>query len=435
MDKKRRIIQMAAYTVALLIVAGLSVALALTLNRQKHYEDTLENIYQKSYYETMDSISNIETKLDKLSIIEGKTMQKAILGEVWRECELAESNFAQLSSRNDSVESIIKFFNQLGDYCYYLSSKIDNENISDTENERLDKFAEMAEALRAQLQVVQAEIMKGGTLRGDFNQELNYFTEAFNTYRSSSIDVPELIYDGPFSDGLTERKPKALEGLSEIDKDAAKQKIEQFFEGQDAVATLNGETSGNIPSFLFDVKVGGKTGNIQLSVKGGKPVMYDCYKEVGAPVLSEDECIAKADDFLKAVGYDNMEAVWVTNNNSTVYINFAYVQNDVIIYPDLIKVKVACDNGDILGLEAQNYLYNHTNRTLAMADTSYVPNSKLKVISKKLALIPTEWHTEKMAVEFICTRDEDIYYIYVNTDTDEEERVLVVIDDNGRMLI
>lgn len=427
--------QMVAYTVALLIVAGLSIALALTLERQNRYKDELENLFQKSYYETMDSVSNIETKLDKLSVIEGKPMQKALLGDIWRECELAESNFAQLSSRNESVESILKFFNQLGDYCYYLSGKIDNENIADAESGRLQKFSEMAAELRAQLQTVQVEIMKGGSLMGKFNSELNYFTQAFNSYRSSSIDVPELIYDGPFSDGLTERSPKALAGLNQLDEAACKQKIEEFFVGQNVTATMSGETKGNIPSLLFDVKVGGNTGNMQISKAGGKPVMYNCYKEIGAPTLVEDECIAKAAEFLIAIGYDGMEAVWVTNNNSTAYINFAYVQNDVIIYPDLIKVKVACDNGDILGLEAQNYLYNHTTRTLVMADTDYVPNSKLKVVSKKLALVPTEWHTEKMAVEFICTRDEDIYYIYVNTDTDEEERVLVVIDDNGRMLI
>lgn len=435
MDKKRRIIQFVAYTVALLIIAGLSVALALVLDRQNSYKDQLENIYQKSYYETMDSVSNIETKLDKLSIIEGKTMQKTLLGEIWRECELAESNFSQLSSRNESVENIMKFFNQLGDFCYYLNSKIEQEDIADAESNNLKKFSEMATELRNQLQIVQSQIMKGGSLMGKFNNELNYFTDAFNSYRSSSIDVPELIYDGPFSDGLTERAPKALEGLPELDEAACKQKIEEFFTGQNPVVTLNGQTSGNIPSLLFDVKVGGNTGNMQISIKGGKPVMYNCYKEVGTPTLDEEQCIAKAEEFLEAVGYEGMEAVWVTNNNSTAYVNFAYTQSDVIVYPDLIKVKVACDNGDILGLEAQNYLYNHTGRTLTMADTSYVPASSLTVVSKKLALIPTEWHTEKMAIEFICTREENIYYIYVNTDTDEEERVLIVIDDNGRMLI
>ena len=43
-------------------------------------------------------------------------------------------------------------------------------------------------------------------------------------------------------------------------------------------------------------------------------------------------------------------------------INYAYVQNNVVIYSDLIKVKIALDNGEVLGIESTGYLNNHTTR-------------------------------------------------------------------------
>ena len=43
------------------------------------------------------------------------------------------------------------------------------------------------------------------------------------------------------------------------------------------------------------------------------------------------------------------------------------------MYPDLIKVKVALDNGEVLGMETTGYLNNHTQR-----DTS-----KVKISAEK----------------------------------------------------
>ena len=34
------------------------------------------------------------------------------------------------------------------------------------------------------------------------------------------------------------------------------------------------------------------------------------------------------------------------------------------MYPDLIKLKIALDNGEILGIETTGYLNSHTERTL-----------------------------------------------------------------------
>src|SRR5690625_6667905 len=44
--------------------------------------------------------------------------------------------------------------------------------------------------------------------------------------------------------------------------------------------------------------------------------------------------------------------------------SFAYKQDDVIIYPDSIEVKVALDNGEVLGIATQNYLMNHHKRDI-----------------------------------------------------------------------
>lgn len=59
-------------------------------------------------------------------------------------------------------------------------------------------------------------------------------------------------------------------------------------------------------------------------------------------------------------------------------INYAAVQNNVIIYPDLIKVKVALDNGEILGIETTGYLNNNEKRNLS--NSNIISKEKAKRI-------------------------------------------------------
>ncbi|MFA6765658.1 MAG: PepSY1/2 domain-containing protein, partial [Clostridia bacterium] len=124
------------------------------------------------------------------------------------------------------------------------------------------------------------------------------------------------------------------------------------------------------------------------------------------------------------------------NNHSTMYINFAYTQNDIVIYPDLIKIKVAADNGEIIGVESRNYIYSHKQRELEIPeDFDYTPSDEVTVIKETFALIPTEWNSEVLTKEYVVKKNNNTYIVYVNVDTMEEEKILMVVDDEGQMLI
>ena len=59
------------------------------------------------------------------------------------------------------------------------------------------------------------------------------------------------------------------------------------------------------------------------------------------------------------------------------------------MYPDLIKVKVALDDGEILGIETTGYLNSHTERELVSEEISIEEareniNENLEIEKKKL---------------------------------------------------
>ncbi|MGI6213954.1 MAG: PepSY1/2 domain-containing protein [Christensenellales bacterium] len=435
---KRRI---ASYIVAAVLAVGLAVALGFAAYRQKRYVNELENLYEKSYYNTLDAVGNLEVNLSKLQIaVNGEELQE-LLKNVWRDSSVAESNLSQLAGRDDSIESIIKFINQLGDYCYYLSLKVEGgASISEEESENLAKSLEVVTKMQEALYEVQGKIEEGQKLMGKFNKDLNFLSAAVTKINASTLEYPGLIYDGPFSDGLNERDPVAIQDLEEISAEDARAKVNDYFSGKQIEnLTQTGEVGGNIPSYIFSFSVNGKDASVYISKKGGKVVLYDAFKEVNAVNYGEDECVEIAEQFVADVGYSDMTPVWVNNNNSTIYINFAYKRDDVVVYCDLIKVKVEAASGEIIGLEAQNYIYNHKDRNYTPSKTAEEAREKVSpkvtVKEERLAVIPTEWNTEILVYEFMGEYKERTYFIYVNADTLRGEGILEVIEDSGKLVV
>ncbi len=138
-------------------------------------------------------------------------------------------------------------------------------------------------------------------------------------------------------------------------------------------------------------------------------------------------------NFLKEKGYKNMKETYFMKQNGILTVNYAYEQNSVTIYPDLIKVKIALDNGEILGLEASGFLNSHTNRNIESPSiskeyTKETLNKNLEILSDGLAIIPTEYNTEVLCWEFKGQVKGNDFLIYINAETGKEEDILVIID-------
>ena len=134
-----------------------------------------------------------------------------------------------------------------------------------------------------------------------------------------------------------------------------------------------------------------------------------------------------------------MKETYYLKQDGIVTINYAYTQNDVVMYPDLIKLKIALDNGEVLGIETTGYLNSHQERSLATPKISIEEakknlNKNLEIISEGLAVIPTEWKTEIQCYEFKGKVDDTEFLVYINSENGREEDILVIINTpNGTL--
>ena len=441
MQKSKIWVAITAIAVIVAIILGYNL-----LNQKKAYATTKENDNNMAFYQVVEYVQNVKTYLAKSMISKSAEHGAEMLTHVWREANLAQAYLGMLPIESQELENTEKFLNQVSEYSYALSRKnIEGDGLTDDDMNKIKELYNYSNDLSNTLNEMSDEL-NNGTLKWS---DLTNNSEGSEIAAVSTFDVVEenfheytgLFYDGAFSEHITSSEKKGLTG-DEIDEETAKGKAEDFI-GKDKIKETknNGYVeNGDIPVYRFEMTTNdNKTIGISISKKVGHVVALNYNREVTEEKISEQDAVQKGKKYLASKGFNNMQETYYLKENGFITVNYAYKQDDVVMYADLIKVKIALDDGEVIGLETTGYLNCHYDRTIptnkiSIADARKHLSDKAQVTSEGLAMIPTEWKTEKYCYEF-KGKIEDIDFIaYIDAETGEEEDILIVTNTpNGTL--
>ena len=396
----------------------------------------------QSLYELNSIIDNLDADLSKVRVATSTGDRVRTLTEIAVESETAETVLERMPVELRMTEQLASFLNKMSDSAktmiYDLArggeltpSQISTLNYMYTTNRTVKEAINELVANTNTMDMLNA-------LRG----KDNILNESFTTIQNNSFETPKSIQDGPFADSVKKTNPKALEGLEEITPQTAEELAWKYFaDYKPESVRCTGEASGSVLT-AYNISVTTPDGEMwaQISKLGGKVIMFDSYKECSQQNFSVDRCISIAEDFLSSLGYGQLKAVWTSENGAACNLNFAPVQDGVILYPDLIKVKVCEERGVVTGIEAMNYVLNHSERSLSDATISIDRarenvSGDMTIDGQRLTLIPLDGE-EILCYEFFGSFEGNEYYVYVDATTGEEMEVLTVIGTaQGRALM
>ena len=242
-----------------------------------------------------------------------------------------------------------------------------------------------------------------------------------------------LIYDGAFSEHMTNSNKKGLTG-EDIDEEKAKQKVEEII-GKDNIIKMDSfglSQNANIEAFDFVIQTNkNESINIAITKKGGHLLYINSNRNVDTEILQYDQVNEIGKKYLEDKGFPNMKETYYIKQDGIITINYAYEQDGVVMYPDLIKLKIALDDGEILGVETTGYLNNHEERDLnnikiTKEQAKEKINNTLEILSEGLAVIPTKWQTEVLCYEFKGKIDGTEFLVYINAENGIEQDILVI---------
>lgn len=448
LDWKQRLSDRHMYSVFIVIVAVVAAWGIYQYKRAADLRQELDNQYNRAFYEMVGYVQNVEVLLMKSMISATPQMVSETLKEAWHQANLAQTNLGQLPVTQDVLANTSKFLSQVGDFAYALDRQnLSGREITEEQYKQLEQLHQYAVSLQDALNNLQASLSDG---RINWNELANKGTELFKKQSQSMTaqlfsdvdktfqEFPTLIYDGPFSDHMTSLKPKGLTG-KEVTVEEAKEKLKKFF-GEDRVASI--EHTGDInadtlPAYNFKITFKDRSedefATADVTKTGGHVIWMLYNREVEQATIDVDKVKQIGKEFLESRGFKNMKDTYYVKEDSTATINYAYEQDGVVVYPDLIKVKIALDNGEIVGFEAKGYLMNHTERDIPEPKISekeirarFMAKKELKTVG--LAIIPTNFGTEIFCYELKGRVNDRDFLVYVNAETGREEEVLIIIN-------
>lgn len=416
-----------------------TTALFVTGAHNKKLQASVERGYEQGLYDLGDNLNNMEVNLSKLMIAPDGKYAAVLLSDVYNEALSAERALSDLPIDWEDAQELSHFFNRVADFAICYQQALINGKAS-------KGFSDNLENIYVTTRVLQNEIEDSVSLVAQNKLDIRRISSVKPyAYRfrdgeiieHNAVDYPELIYDGPFSDGRKDESYAYLCDLPDVSLDEAK-KI--ALSALPDFAWQHIESAGkSAKEPLYELTLSGKDAHAYVCVSehGGKIVNLTVSRPLGNVLLGEKTATERAQAFAARLGYE-VQPVWYLATGGVAYVNLAPIEGDVVLYTDLVKVKVALDNGDVLGLEAKNFCLNHTERNTRLTmNRNAVPalvDSRLQIQNIRGALIPLENNASRLCYEVSATYKGLDYFVYLDAENGETVKVMRVVDSaQGKM--
>ncbi|AJS58013.1 germination protein YpeB [Paenibacillus sp. IHBB 10380] len=403
-----------------------------------------ENQYQRAFHDLSFHMDRLHNELGNTLAVNStsRSMHRKGLVNVWRLTSEAQNEINQLPIAMLPFNKTEELLSKISKFSYQTSVRdLDKEPLSEQEFKNLKVLYKDSAEITKDLEEVQNKVITNRLRWMDVESAMatedkmldNSIIDGFKTVDKKVGDYPELDW-GPSMTTLEDKRAVKKLGGVPVTKEDVKRKAIKFAnmgENPEVQITENGQGT-EWASFTAKV-TNPKKGNVPLTMdftqKGGLLISYTDNRKVGNKAVTMDQSVEKADKFLDKKGYPNMTAVMSDDYGNMG--NFTYVrkQDDVLIYPEKMAVRVGLDDGEVIGFQASDFIYEHEdNRVIPKAKLTVEQSRKMlnpefKEKYNRKALIKDDMTNEVLCYEFGGTINGAQYRIYINTEDGSEESV------------
>ncbi|MFC2948292.1 germination protein YpeB [Virgibacillus sediminis] len=429
-----------------IIIAVLTAGIAGTAfwGYQEHQEKNAiliqaENSYQRAFHELTYRMDLLNDEIGTAVAMNSPTKLSPQLVDIWRLTSEALSDVGQLPLGLLPFNKTEEFLSDIGDFTYRTAVRdLENDPLTEEESKLLKELYQQSGEIKNELRQVQHVALENNLRWMDVQMALadegepadNTIIDGLKTVDKAAGEFSESNANSSITGVSTrEHEYKYLNG-EKIDEDEALKRARDIFAAdkeENLTITRTGD-GADIPMYSLSYRNEEKNGYMDMSVQGGYPLTVLVDRPIQEKKLSLHEGMEKAEEYINQFGFENMTVFQSSEYNNIGVYSFLYMEDDVRIYPDSMEVKVALDNGDIVGFTAQNYFMNHTDRGLeepeiSMEEAKAEVNPGVDIQEEFLSVIENDLGEEVLTYEFLGVLDNETYRIFINAMDGSEEKV------------
>ncbi|GGF87728.1 germination protein YpeB [Paenibacillus abyssi] len=408
-----------------------------------------ENQYQRAFHELSYDMDQLHNQLGHTLAVNSTSQgyHRKSLVNVWRLTSDAQSKINQLPLTMLPFNQTEDFLAHIASFTYRTAVRdLTKEPLTEKEYETMKSLYEKSEDISKDLKMMQSKVLQNNLRWMDVEVAIaseqaardNTIIDGFKTVDKKVEEYPEINWGPSVSAMFEKRSVNMLDGNLVTAKEV-QAKAADFFGIRDASKIKVTQNGKGTEYTSFSATVPTDHGNLQMDFtqKGGKLIWFMDPRDIGPKKVGAKAAEKNALQFLDKHGYPGMTAVNYDGYDNVGNFTFVAKQNDVLIYPEKLTVKVAMDKGEAVGLQAADYVYEHHKRDipkpkLTVEEARKVLNPEFKLIKEQKALIKNELSEEVLCYEFMGRINGHYYRIYVNSDTGIEESIEQLPGMNGK---
>lgn len=436
------------FPVTLILFVG-----AILWGYQEHQEKNsilikAENQYQRAFHDLNHHMSRLHDELGQTLAVSDKSqgMQRKGLANVWRLTSQAQNEINQLPLAMLPFNKAESFLSRMSNFAYSASIRdLTKQPLTQAELKTLKSLYEKSASINQELGKIQDAVIQNRlrwmdveiAMASENNPHDNTIIDGFRAVNKQIEEYPESDW-GPSamsaprkftSDGLTGKEMTPAEIRSRAQSFLG---YRGYGAGQLNVMENGGQ--GSFKTYTVTAQVtGGSPIQMDYTKKGGHLLWYMNPRTVQSRKLNFDTARNKASDFLVRNNYRNMTPVTYDEYDHVAVFSFVGTKDGVRIYPDKVTVRVALDNGEIVGLQAADHVFATKILTpgklkITKEQAAKGLNPDFRVQDYALAVVENDLHKPVLVHEFIGKINGGTYRIYMNAETGIEESIEKVPD-------
>lgn len=400
-----------------------------------------ENQYQRAFHNLSFHMDKLHEQLGNTLAVNSTSMgyHRKGLVNVWRLTSQAQNEISQLPLSYLPFTEAEDFLSHISNFAYKTAVRDLTKNpLNDEEFKTLKALYDKSDEIAKQLDHMQSDVLENNlrwmdvevAIASNQGEGSNQIVDGLRSMNEQVGAYPEINW-GPSVTSMYEKRTIKMLGGEFVKAEDIKKKTADYLkvDPSSVEVTENGEGS-EYASFSAVVDNMDQKRKVQMDFtqKGGQLVWFMKYRDIGEKKVGFEQAKASADQLLNDFGFQNMKAVTYDIYQNSGSFTYVSTQNGVLIYPEKVTVKVALDNGEAVGLQASDFVYENHKRELpspimSKAEAKKAINPNLQVRSEQLALIDNEMGEEVLCYEYTGKINGSLYRIYINALNGIEEAI------------
>ncbi|MEH7612836.1 germination protein YpeB [Gottfriedia acidiceleris] len=400
-----------------------------------------ENNYQRAFHELSYELDLLHDKIGDTLAMKSKSSLSPALVEVWGLTSQARSNVGQLPLRLLPVNKTEEFLTNIGDFSYRTAVRdLDKEPLTQNEYATLQKLYDNSAEIQGEIRKVQHMVFENKlrwmdvelAYAKDQNPKNNVIIDGFKTVERNVMTYSDANADPSLTNYKVNRASLSNVKGEKITTEQAKDIAKKFLELNSTAQIKVDLTGDKLADRYYSLEIREPKTNseiyMDITEKGGYPVWVIDRRNIKAQKIDLNQASINGLKFLVRNKFSNMELTESSQYDTIGVFTYVTKQDGVRIYPESVTMKIALDDGSIVGFSSRNYLAAYTKRTISKPKISVEEarnsvSSNLKIMEERKAIILNKLNQEVLCYEFVGTRGNDTYQIFVNADTGVEEQI------------